>query len=63
MDKQSRILIPAALREDANINTNVVLAGQIERIELWDRNEWDTLFDPARIDKKLIEEKLTTYGL
>ena len=63
MDKQGRILIPVALREDANINTNVVLAGQIERIELWDRNEWDTLFDPERIDRKLIEDKLTSYGL
>lgn len=63
MDKQSRVLIPAALREDANINTNVVMAGQIERIELWDRNEWDVLFDPTKIDKKSIEEKLAAYGL
>ena len=63
MDKQGRILIPVALREDASINTNVVLAGQLERIELWDRNEWDTLFDPARIDRKSIEDKLTSYGL
>jgi len=63
LDKQGRILIPVALREDANINTNVVLAGQIEKIELWDRNEWDSLFDPARIDKKSIEDKLTSYGL
>ena len=63
LDKQGRILIPVALREDANINTNVVLAGQIERIELWDRNEWDILFDPERIDRKSIEDKLTSYGL
>jgi MraZ protein len=63
MDKQSRILVPAALREDANINSNVVMAGQIDRIELWDRNEWDTLFDPAKIDRKTIEEKLAAYGL
>ena len=63
LDKQGRILIPVALREDANINTNVVLAGQIEKIELWDRDEWDSLFDPARIDKKSIEDKLTAYGI
>jgi MraZ protein len=63
MDKQSRVLIPASLREDAQVNTNVVLAGQIERIELWDRHEWDNLFDPLKIDKKLIEEKLAAYGL
>lgn len=63
MDKPGRILIPAALREDANINSNVVLVGQIERIELWDRNEWDSLFDPNKIDRKGIEEKLAGYGL
>ncbi|OHE56394.1 MAG: division/cell wall cluster transcriptional repressor MraZ [Thermodesulfovibrio sp. RBG_19FT_COMBO_42_12] len=63
MDKQSRVLIPVALREDANIDTNVVIAGQIERIELWDRNEWDSLFDLSKVDKKTIEEKLSAYGL
>jgi MraZ protein len=63
MDRQGRILVPIALREDANINSNVVMAGQIERIELWDRNEWDVLFDPAKVDRKMIEEKLTAYGL
>jgi MraZ protein len=63
MDKQGRLLVPIALREDANINSNVVMAGQIERIELWDRSEWDVLFDPAKVDRKAIEEKLTMYGL
>jgi MraZ protein len=63
MDKQGRILVPAALREDASINSNVVMAGQIERIELWDRNEWDTLFDPSKIDRQSIEEKLAAHGL
>jgi MraZ protein len=63
MDRQGRILVPIALREDASINSNVVMAGQIERIELWDRSEWDVLFDPAKVDRKAIEEKLTSYGL
>ena len=63
MDKQSRILIPAALREDANLNANIVLAGQIEKIELWDRNEWDNLMDPGKIDRKTYEEKLASYGI
>ena len=63
MDKQGRILVPVALREDASINSNVVMAGQIERVELWDRDEWDTLYDPAKIDRKAIEDRLSTYGL
>ena len=63
MDKQCRILIPASLREDANLNTNVVLAGQIEKIELWDRNEWDGSFDPGKIDRKAFEDKLAGYDI
>lgn len=63
IDKQGRILIPVALREDANINTDVVIAGQIERIELWDRDEWNTLFDPSKIDRKALEERLASYNL
>lgn len=63
MDKQGRVLVPVALREDAKINSNVVVVGQIERIELWDRNEWDNLVDPTRIDRKAVEEKLISYGL
>ncbi|MFZ6017066.1 MAG: division/cell wall cluster transcriptional repressor MraZ [Nitrospirota bacterium] len=63
MDKQGRILIPVAHREDANINSDVVIVGQIERIELWDRNEWDAMFDLTRIDKRSVEERLAGYGL
>ena len=63
IDKQGRILIPVALREDANINSDVVIAGQVEKIELWDREEWNTLFDVAKIDRKSIEQKLTAYGI
>lgn len=63
MDRQGRVLIPAAHREDANINTNVVIAGQIERIEIWDRDEWDILFDPTKIERRSIEERLAAYGL
>lgn len=63
IDKQGRILIPAAHRDDAKINTDVVVVGQIEKIEIWDREEWDALFDPEKIDKKSVEERLSSYGL
>ncbi len=63
IDKQGRVLIPAAQREDSGINGEVVIVGQIDKIELWDRKEWDSMFDPSKIDKKAIEEKLVNYGL
>ncbi len=63
IDKQGRVLIPAAQREDSGINGEVVIVGQIDKIELWDRKEWDSMLDPSKIDKKAIEEKLVNYGL
>jgi MraZ protein len=62
LDKQGRILIPVALRENANINSNVVIVGQVERLELWDREEWDSLVDLSKIDKESMEEGLATLG-
>ena len=40
LDKQGRILIPPALRENAGINKNVLLVGIINKIEIWDRAAW-----------------------
>jgi len=63
LDKQGRILVPAAHREDAGLNTDIVIVGQIDKIELWDRKEWDDVNDPSRLDKKVVAEKLAAYGL
>jgi MraZ protein len=63
LDRQGRILIPAAHREDAGLNSDIVIVGQIEKIELWDRKEWDAVIDPSKIDKKSVEEKLASFGL
>jgi len=63
MDKQGRLLIPAALREDAGINGEVVVVGQIDKIEIWDRKEWDAAVDITKIDRKTFEERLAAHGL
>ena len=41
LDKQGRILIPGALREFAGMEKEVMLAGMLNRIEVWSKERWD----------------------
>ncbi|MCX7913075.1 MAG: division/cell wall cluster transcriptional repressor MraZ [Thermodesulfovibrionales bacterium] len=63
LDKQGRVLIPYEQRRDANINNEVVIVGQIDKIEIWEKTEWDAVADPSKIDKKDFEAKLISYGI
>ncbi len=63
IDKQGRILVSAAQREDAALQSEIVIVGQLDKIDLWDRKEWDSVNDLSRIDKKATAEKLAAYGL
>ena len=40
LDKQGRILVPQTLREFAGLTKEVVLTGNINRIEIWSKNKW-----------------------
>ena len=40
LDRQGRVMIPAALLEHAGLGREVVVAGVHDRLEIWDRNAW-----------------------
>ena len=40
LDRQGRILIPSALREFAGLEKEVVLTGNLTRIEVWSKERW-----------------------
>ena len=40
LDKQGRILVPQTLREFAGLDKDVVLAGNLNRIEVWSKEAW-----------------------
>ena len=63
LDRQGRILVPAAHRQDAGLGSDIVIVGQIEKIELWDRKEWDSVCSPSVIDRKAAVGKLAELGL
>ena len=40
LDKQGRILVPSTLREFAGLEKEVVLTGNLTRIEVWSKEKW-----------------------
>jgi MraZ protein len=60
LDKQGRVLIPAAHRDHAGIMKNVMLVGIIDKIEIWDAKAWEAR-NSENGDK--IGEALAALGL
>ena len=45
MDAAGRVLVSPALREFAALEKNVVLVGQGNKFELWDKEQWDHVLE------------------
>ena len=59
--KQGRIILPATLREFAGLDKDVVLAGMLNRIEIWSKDKWTE--NNACGDMDDIAEQMTQLGL
>ena len=59
-DKQGRVLIPGNLREYAGLDKDVVLAGVIDKIEVWDKERWGAQTNIDNIDD--IAEEMAELG-
>ena len=59
-DKTGRVLIPAPLREYAGITKDAVLIGNIDHIEIWDKEAW---IKAQQIDADAAAEKLYNSGI
>ena len=61
VDKQGRILLPQSLLKHAGIEKDAVIAGVGNRVEIWNKDDWDkaSTFD----DINEIAAKMSQYGL
>ena len=62
LDKQGRILIPQTLREYAALDKEVVLVGQLKKIEIWSKKRWSEEIVKAHEDFDRISDVLSEFG-
>ncbi len=63
LDKQGRILIPQTLREYADLEKEVVLAGQLRKIEIWSKKRWGEEIVKAHENFDQISDVISEFGL
>ena len=63
VDKQGRILIPANLREFAQLEKDVIVVGLGTRAEIWSRSNWDTINMKFMADPDSVAEKMEQLGI
>ncbi len=63
LDRPGRILVPSSLRQDTGLNGELVIVGQLDKVEVWDRALWEEATDLSRIDVEGYERELGEFGL
>jgi len=63
LDKQGRILLPAPLREHADIESEVVVIGVDSRLEIWSKKRWQELTTRMEEESSSIAEQLADLGI
>ena len=63
MDKQGRFLIASNLREYAKLEKEAVIIGVGTRIEIWDKEKWESYNSDENISADEIAENMTMLGI
>ena len=63
IDAQGRILIPASLREYADLTKKCLFVGITDRIEIWDQDTYKAYMEDALKDSESLLEGLAELGL
>ena len=63
VDKQGRILIPANLRQHAELEKDVSVIGVSTRVEIWDRDKWKEYNSDENISPEDIAENMEFLGI
>lgn len=61
-DGQGRILLPAKLREYADLEKDVVIIGSFDRVEIWNADRWGEL-EKTAFESGSLEQAMEEMGL
>jgi len=57
-DKQCRVVLPESLRAHACLNRNIVTIGVLDRLEIWDKEIWESYNSESATEYEEVAEKL-----
>ncbi len=63
LDGQGRTLIPEYLRQEANLKRHVVVAGALQRVEIWDRDSYHKYLDQLNKQQEQMLTELSALGI
>jgi MraZ protein len=63
LDKQGRVLIPDYLKDYAGLKKDVTVAGLFDRLEIWDKDKWNSYKAKAEKNSDEIAEQLGKLGV
>lgn len=62
-DAQGRALIPQNLRKHAGLDRQIVLIGVVDRIEIWNKEQWESYNSEDNFIDNELAEKMAALGI
>lgn len=63
IDQQGRIMISPVLRKEAGLTKSIVIAGMLQRIEIWDKQRYEGYHTQTPQSLELLGQKLSEKGI
>ncbi len=62
-DRQGRVLVPPNLRAEGNLEKDVVIIGLNDRIEMWNKDQWNQYMAEQETELENLDDDLDAIGL
>lgn len=63
IDTQGRVVIPPNIREYAGLSKEIVVIGMSDKVEIWDREKWDSYMDDPAFESEEIAKFMENLGI